>query len=249
MAKPMNYNIIRSCIRRVAFSQHLLKHHNSIFHTVLLAQYLNQGIVSGDRREHTSFTHLIKYLFRPFHLTRNAKSVNHSRVAHDINFYLSPFHLQEKFPPFFDLPCPKITLEQCIIRGQGWLQTPLDHLLHDFQGAWENVEEGVERVQILLAAVLVHGQEHLDGLVGFSGGNVPLGDYGEGFGGGAQFHGPHSAHEGPRGLVVPQSGGDVDGVVEGGGGVAVRGVVPVEEVEELEGFGAMVPETFEDCLD
>lgn len=55
-------------------------------------------------------------------------------------------------------------------------------------------------------------------------------------------------HEGPDGSVVPHSGGDVDSIVKGGGGVRIERVA-VESVEELEGFGAVVPEAFEDCVD
>lgn len=43
-----------------------------------------------------------------------------------------------------------------------------------------------------------------------------------------------------------EAGGDVDREVEGGGGVGVAVVAAVEEVEEVEGLGAVVPEAFQD---
>lgn len=45
--------------------------------------------------------------------------------------------------------------------------------------------------------------------------------------------------------VEVETGGDVDREVEGGSGVDVFAVVTVEEVEELEGFRAVVPEALE----
>ena len=49
-------------------------------------------------------------------------------------------------------------------------------------------------------------------------------------------------------MVAAEAGGDVDGVVESGGGVGV-GAVVVEGVEELEGFRAVIPEALEDAGD
>lgn len=51
----------------------------------------------------------------------------------------------------------------------------------------------------------------------------------------------HTVEEGEDGGVVAETSGDVDGVVEGGSGVDVGGVVLEEDVEELEGFRAVVP--------
>lgn len=51
----------------------------------------------------------------------------------------------------------------------------------------------------------------------------------------------HTVEEGEDGGVVAETSGDVDGVVEGGSGVNVGGVVLEEDVEELEGFRAVVP--------
>lgn len=51
--------------------------------------------------------------------------------------------------------------------------------------------------------------------------------------------------ERPDGGVEVKTGGDVDREVEGGSGVDIIAVVMVEEVEELEGFRAVVPETLE----
>lgn len=44
-----------------------------------------------------------------------------------------------------------------------------------------------------------------------------------------------------------QTAGDVDGVVKGRGGVSIGGVV-VEELEELEVFGFVVPKELEDLV-
>ena len=59
----------------------------------------------------------------------------------------------------------------------------------------------------------------------------------------------HTVEEGEDGCVVAETASDVDGMVEGGRGVDVGGVIVEEEVEELEGFGAVVPEMFEDGVD
>lgn len=59
----------------------------------------------------------------------------------------------------------------------------------------------------------------------------------------------HTVEEGEDGGVVTETGSDVYGMVEGGNGVDVGRVVVEEEVEELEGFGAVVPELLEDGVD
>lgn len=96
--------------------------------------------------------------------------------------------------------------------------------------------------------MFMHRKKHLDSSIGFPGGDVPLGDDGEGSRSRADPEGAHSGDEGPEGLVVAQAAGDVDGVVVGGGGVGVGGVA-VEGFEEEEGFGAMVPEALEGFVD
>jgi len=96
----------------------------------------------------------------------------------------------------------------------------------------EDVEEGVEGVEILADAVLGHGEESSDGAVGLTVGGVALGEDGEGFGRRAEAEGAHAAHEGPGGVEVAHAGRDVDGVVEGGGGVGVGREVAVEVFEE-----------------
>lgn len=84
--------------------------------------------------------------------------------------------------------------------------------------------------------------------MGFPGGGVPLGEDGECSRGRAATEGAHAADEGPGGGVVAHAGGDVDGVFEARRGVDVGGVA-VEVLEELEGFGAVVPEAFQDLVD
>lgn len=96
----------------------------------------------------------------------------------------------------------------------------------------EDVKEGVEGVEILVEAVLVHGEEGADGAVGLADGGVALGEDSEGFGRRAEAEGAHAAHEGPGGVEVAHAGRDVDGVVEGGGGVGVGREVAVEVFEE-----------------
>lgn len=92
--------------------------------------------------------------------------------------------------------------------------------------------------------MFVHRQKHLNSSIGFASGDIPLGDDSESSRTRADPAGTHSGDEGPEGLVVPQTAGDVDGVVVGGGRVSVGGVA-VEGVEELEGFGSMVPQPLE----
>lgn len=94
--------------------------------------------------------------------------------------------------------------------------------------------------------MLVHVEEEVHGFIGLPGGGEPLGDDGEGFRGGADAEGAHAADQGPDGGVEVEAGGDVDREVEGGGGVDVVAVAAVEEVEEVEGLWAVVPEAFED---
>lgn len=72
---------------------------------------------------------------------------------------------------------------------------------------------------------MVHRQENLNSLIGFSSCHVPFGDNCKRFWGWANTAGFHLGDKGPDSLVVAQSGGDVDGVIEGGGGVGVGGVV------------------------
>ncbi|KAF2579143.1 hypothetical protein F2Q68_00004215 [Brassica cretica] len=118
-------------------------------------------------------------------------------------------------------------------------------LLHAF-GFAEDIEDRVEGGEILRAAVLVHVEEEVHGFIGLPGGGEPLGDDREGFRGGADAEGAHAADQGPDGGVEVEAGGDVDREVEGGGGVDVVAVAAVEEVEEVEGLWAVVPEAFED---
>lgn len=96
--------------------------------------------------------------------------------------------------------------------------------------------------------MFVHRKIDFYSPVGFSGGDVPLGDDGEGLGGGAEAAGLEAGDEGPDGAEVAEAGGEVNGEVEGGGVVGVVGVV-LEGVEEEEGFGTVVPEALEDAVD
>lgn len=59
----------------------------------------------------------------------------------------------------------------------------------------------------------------------------------------------HTVKKGRDGGVVAETASDIDGMVEGGGVMDVGGVVVEEKVEELEGFGSVIPETFEDSVD
>lgn len=58
----------------------------------------------------------------------------------------------------------------------------------------EHVEDGVERVQVLAATMLVHGEEGSDGAVGFSVRGVALGEDGERSGSWAAAEGSHAAY-------------------------------------------------------
>lgn len=117
----------------------------------------------------------------------------------------------------------------------------------DALGLAEDVEDGVEGVKILAATVVVHGEEEIHGAVGLSGGDVALGEDGEGAGNWAAAEGAHAGQEGPCGVVVAHAGRDVDGVVEGRGGVGVGGVA-AQVLEELEGLGPVVPEALQDLV-
>ena len=94
----------------------------------------------------------------------------------------------------------------------------------------------------------MHREEYLNSPIRFAGGDVPLSDYCKGFGIGAEPTSPHTVDEGPESLVIAQTASDVDGVVEGGGDVCIGRVI-IEGLEELEGFGAVVPEELEDSVD
>ena len=96
--------------------------------------------------------------------------------------------------------------------------------------------------------MVVHGQEHVEGPVGFSSGCVALGEDGEGLRSGPDAERAHAGHEGPGGPVVAHAGRNVDGVVEGGRGVDV-GRVAGQVVEELEGFGPVVPQALQYLVD
>lgn len=110
------------------------------------------------------------------------------------------------------------------------------------------IKNGIKGTQVLPAAVLVHRQEHLNSSIRFAGGHVPLGDDGERLQGGAEAEGPHPGDEGPRGPVVAGARGEVDGVVEGGGGVGVGGVAG-ELGEESQGLWGVVPEALQGLVD
>lgn len=90
----------------------------------------------------------------------------------------------------------------------------------------------------------MHREEYLNSPIGFSSGDVPLGDDCKCFGTGAEVTSSHTGDEGPESLVIAQTASDVDGVVEGGAVVAIGGVA-IEGLEELQGFRAMVPEELE----
>lgn len=81
-------------------------------------------------------------------------------------------------------------------------------------GFAQNIEDGVERTQVLVAAMFVHRQEHLNSPVGFPAGSIPFRDDGKGSGSWAATEGPHSAHKGPSGVVIAHTGCDVNGVFE-----------------------------------
>lgn len=73
--------------------------------------------------------------------------------------------------------------------------------------------------------MFAHRQKDLNSPIGFSGGDVPLGDDRERLVARADPARPHSRDEGPDRPEVSETAGDVDRVVEGGRGVGVIGVV------------------------
>lgn len=94
----------------------------------------------------------------------------------------------------------------------------------------------------------MHRQENLNSSIRFTSSNIPFNDDGQSSRGGAQTAGFETVDEDPQAVVVAEAGGEVDGEVEGGERVGVVAVL-VEDGEEFEGFGCVVPEAFQCGVD
>lgn len=90
--------------------------------------------------------------------------------------------------------------------------------------------------------MFMHRQENIHSFISFPSGDIPLSDDSECLRVRAKPPRLHSGHKFPHSLVIAHPSSDVNGVIEGYGGVSIRTVV-IEEVEKLEGFRAVVPQT------
>lgn len=86
----------------------------------------------------------------------------------------------------------------------------------------------------------MHRQENFNSSVGFPRCGIPFSNDCKGFRGRPKASGAHARNKRPERREVAETSGNVNGVVVRGGVVGIGGVVR-KEVEELEGFGAMVP--------
>lgn len=90
--------------------------------------------------------------------------------------------------------------------------------------------------------MFMHRQENIHSFISFPSGDIPFSDDSECLRVRAEPPRLHSGHEFPHGPVIAHPCSDVNSVVEGCDRVNI-GTVVIEEVEKLEGFWAVVPET------
>lgn len=93
--------------------------------------------------------------------------------------------------------------------------------------------------------MVVKGEEEADGTVRFSSVGKALGEEGEGAVGEGEASRLAGGKKESEGAAVAEAGGDVYGVVEGGGGGREGGEAE-DGTEKEESAGAVVPEAFED---
>ena len=117
--------------------------------------------------------------------------------------------------------------------------------LVDAAGFAERVEERVESGQVLLAPVAVHRKEEPHGAVRLPRRGLAFHENSEGAAGGRDAELEPQREKARDSAVVADTGGEVERVVEAGGGGPVARVVQQEGREEEHGPGAVVPKAFE----
>lgn len=90
--------------------------------------------------------------------------------------------------------------------------------------------------------MFMHRQENLQRFISFPSRYIPLSDDSECFRARAESPRLHSGHELPNDLVIAHTSSDVNSMVKGCSRVSI-GTMVIEEVETMEGFRAVVPET------